>query len=191
NTTHTLYGLPRQETQRVAVASMIGTQEGERSVAVSRLANNGGCAGINNGDLAVTEITPGISGRKYTQSEFSASTPLAVRVHNQTANSVFAYRISYKINNNAWVTNIYATSIIGSGSAVIGLGNIDLSMPGKYTITAVVQNLITPDQVRSNDTLETTLFHWANESLNLHDDLVIDFEGHDFSLTGKSTIGLD
>ncbi len=191
NTTYTLFGLPQQETQWVGVASVIGSQEGERSVAVSRLPNNGGCTGVANGDLALTGLTPNTSGRRYTQSEFSPATPLSVTVHNISGAAAGSYRISYKINNSTWTSGIYTTPIANAATATLSLGNIDLSVPGKYTITAVVQNLSAIDQVSANDTFRATVFQWANAPLSLSGDLVLDFEGHDIVLTGVRTTGID
>lgn len=190
-TTYTVYGLSQQETQWLGVAAMMGTQEGERSVAISRLPNNGGCTGFSNGDLALTGIAPGASGRKHTQRELSATTPLSVTVHNLSGNAVNAYNISYRVNNGAWVQGNYTTPVANTNIVNIPLGTIDMSNPGKYEITAVIRNLNSTDQVTGNDTFSVSVFHWANAPLTLDTDLVIDFEGHDFSLTGVSVLGID
>lgn len=190
-TTFIASGLSQQETQWLGVASVIGTQEGERSVAVSRLPNNGNCTGSNNGDLALTGLTPSISGRKHTQSEFSATTPLSVTLHNISGSTTGSYSIAYKINNGTWNTGTYTTAIANTATVNVPLGTIDLSNPGKYVITAYVRNLTTTDQVTANDTFTVTLFHWANAPLSLASDLVLDFEGHDFTLTGTVAVGID
>jgi hypothetical protein len=189
--TFTVNNLHPDSTYWLAVSAVRNNYESLRSSAVFRTPNNGNCSGYNNGDLTIYNFTPNESGRKYTQREFSNTTPLVVDIWNMSGNITSNYSISYQINNNPWVVNNYNTVINPGTKATINIGNIDLSNPDKYNIKVVVKNNTITDTNSLNDTLVKTIYHWANEPINFANDLLYDFENNNFQIKGKSVIGID
>lgn len=191
NTTYTIQGLSLDSSYWVGVASVINGFEGERSVAINRIPNNGNCTGYNNGDLTIANITPNTIGRRYTQTSLSATTPLNAVVKNMSGVTANNYSISYKINNGTWITNTYNTAINNTDTATINLGNIDLSTPNEYTLTVVVKNNAVTDQINTNDTIVKVIAQLPNDPLPLYDDLVFDFENNNFKSAGTNLIAID
>ncbi len=191
NLTYTVNNLPVDELQWLGVAPIFGTLEGQRSVAISRLPNNGNCVGVPNGDLSVKNITPNISGRRYTQSSFTANTPITAEIANLSGTASSAFRVSYRVNNGAWVNTNFNNTIAPGATSNVSLGNYNFSIPNKYTLTVVVSNLAIVDPNQANDTLVQEFYQWANEPLVLNNKLIFDFENNNFNHIGEKLVGID
>lgn len=190
NLTYTFSGLAQDSTYWVGVASIVDTTELVRSVSVSRIPNNGtGCSTLNNGDLALKSISPNTNGRKNTKLAHTATTPLLATIQNNSGQVVNSYTVSYKLDNGPWNSTTITNPL--TDTATLNLGNINLSAAGKYQLKVAVSNNNVLDAIKNNDTIAQTIYQWANEPLTLFDDLVIDFEQHNFKIQKPNSIGID
>lgn len=177
-TTFTFSGLDINTTQWVAVAPIIGGKTGMRSIALSRQPVNGSCNGYNNGDLMLASMMTPISGREFTSMALSASETLSVKMYNLTSTPVSNYRISCKVNNEAWQSQDFSTPVNAGASANLVLNNLsfDLSAIGDYTITLAITNLAQTDIVTSNDTLVVLIRNIENQPLVIDTGYIEGFE---------------
>lgn len=192
-TTYTFTGLHTDSTYWVAVAAVYNGNIGMRSIAISRTPNDGNCIGtVNHGDLRLAKIIAPNSGRILTNTALSNAQPLTILVNNlddQTANN---YKVSYKINNSAWISNNYTDLINPAGNRQITVDNLDLSAVGNYVITVAVTNLAITDPLHANDTLMKEVQQLDNPVMNLSGGYPEDFESTpDITLIGVSKLGLN
>jgi hypothetical protein len=190
-TSYTFSNLHTDSSYWVAVAAVVGGSTGMRSVAISRTPNDGNCAGVVPGDLAVRKILSPTSGRKLTSTALSSLHSLTVLVGNNDGQVANNYRISYKINNAAWVHQLYSDPINAAGTRQLSLGQVNLSNTGTYTIRVAISNLSQPDPISGNDTLVVSVRHLENPEMNLSGGYEEDFEAvPDLHFTGIPAIGI-
>ncbi len=191
-TTYTYTGLHPDSTYWVSIAPVINSAIGMRAVAVSRLPNDGSCTGIADGDLRLAKVVAPVSGRQFTSTTLGASQPLTIQVSNQDDQVANNYRISYKVNNNPWVTATYTDLINPAGNRQLTLGNLNLSAVGTYNITVAVTNLAFTDPVTANDTMTITVKQLANPVMNLSGGYAEGFESTgSLNATGISITGIE
>jgi len=191
NTTYTLSGLSPDSTYWIAVAPVINGVVGMRSIALDRKPDNGNCVGVAPGNLAMGKIVSPASGRILTSKALSSSHPLTVIISNFDAQVANNYRVSYKLNNNAWVSQIFTDVINPTGNRQLVLGNLNLSVVGTYDITVAISNLAVADPVMANDTMKITVRQIANPAINLSGGYLENFETVDgLNIIGQTAFGI-
>lgn len=191
-TNYTFTGLSSDSTYWVAVAPIVNSAIGIRSLALSRMPNDGNCIGITTpGDLKLaTILTPG-SGRVLTSSSLSNTQALKVIISNQDNQVANNYKISYRVNSGAWISFNYTDLISATGNRQITVDNLNLSAIGDYHITVAVTNLAVTDPVSSNDTLQTDIKQIENPALDIAGGYDENFEANAiFETVGKSPMAI-
>jgi hypothetical protein len=177
NLNYTYVGLYPDSTYWLAVAAVKNHKAGIRSVAVSRQANTGTCAGLNiHGDLSLVKLIGPKGGRQSTNSSLTNNQTvqlLAANNDNVIANN---YTLHYRINNGTWNTLNLTTNITAGGQSVINLTGLDLSAAGTYTFEVSIENNQTIDPVSINDTLRFTIKQLANNPIDLSSAQIETFE---------------
>lgn len=191
NTNYLLSGLPLNTLQYVAVAPIINGQIGYRSKALRRLPNDGSCnTSTFNNDLMIENITAPQSGRKFTSTELSVNENLVVSLRNLGQLSVANFKVSYTVNNGAWQSQTYTTTIPGNTTISQPVSNIDLAAIGTYQVTVAVENLAANDPVKANDTFSVIVKQLANDPLDISTIFVDDFEASGKLLFQKDEMGI-
>lgn len=189
DTTYTLNGLTIDKYAYVAVRPIINGLQGYRSLAVNRLPNTGNCIGsISDNDLLIGGLTNPINGRKNSTLELTTNEDILVEVINLDDVLPDSFRLSYSINNGAWVSKTF-TPISSKG--IYSIGTEDMSSLGSYDIIVAVENLGAVDPVSTNDTLSVTIRHLKNDVIDLTNKLTDGFENvADITLLNDS-LGFD
>lgn len=193
-TTYTYTGLTTDSTYWVAIAPIINGSTGMRSIALSRQPSDGSCNGITvHGDLRMASIIAPGSGRIFTSGALGNAQPLTVLISNLDDQMAASYRVSYKVNNGAWVSNTYTDIINPAANRQITLGNLNLATAGVYNIAVAVTNLALTDPVTANDTVNLTVKQLDNPLMNLSSGYLENFEttSNNLDLLGRSVSGID
>ncbi len=149
-------GLSKDTVYWAAVRARLLGVPGRRSAALSRQPNSGSCSGIiSDNDIKVDSIlSPASSGRQFTSTALSATTPLTVRIKNlDDAVTTQNIDISYSINGATPVVETLINPAIAAGATFSHTFSptINLSVVGSYSIKIGVSQGGDPE-VR-NDTL--------------------------------------
>ena len=184
-------GLSNEETYWFSVRARINGNPGPRANAQSRKPDSGSCAGsISDNDLKLESIvSPASSGRQFTPSMFSASTPVTIRIKNLDDQlSSGSVTVSYSVNNGT--LNTFAAPLTINANATVDYtfpvqGNF--SAPGTYVISATVSKA--GDLVVSNNSITQTFKQLPNPVLVLP--FSDNVEGAAVQTQTKSTVGLD
>jgi hypothetical protein len=188
---YTFSGLHKDSIYWFSVRAVIAGKTGRRAIAISRKPDTGSCAGnISDNDVKLVAITAPNSGRKFTSTELTSSTPVSILIKNLDDAAVSGLTVKYSINGGSYVTETVSTTIAAGGSLIYTFSTTaDLSVPGYYFITAVVKNT-NPDPVASNDTLTKLVKQIDNPSINLSSTFINDFETAVPAVYTKDTMGL-
>ncbi|MEJ7913748.1 MAG: S8 family serine peptidase, partial [Chitinophagaceae bacterium] len=165
----TLKSLSPDSTYWVGVRARVGGQAGVRSVAVSRQANTGTCSGtISDNDLLLAAISSPRSGRKFTSTSLTATTPVTLQIKNNDDMPVTGFTLRYNVNGGPWVTEVLAGTTIAAGATYIHtfVSTSNMSALVLYTVAAEVLNA-TADPVAGNNSITTTVRHLDNQPLTL------------------------
>ncbi len=169
NLTYTLNGLANDSTYWFSVRARLNGKPGRKAVALSRLPNSGNCSGtISDQDLKIDALLSPLSGREFTSSALTVSTPIRVRIENldNAVNTSFA--IKYSVNGSAFVTENNTANISSRGLYTHTFATpYDFSAPGTYIVKVVVQNLTAADPVAKNDTLTAIVKNIPNPPVSL------------------------
>ncbi|GAC1708834.1 MAG: hypothetical protein NVS9B7_26240 [Flavisolibacter sp.] len=189
---YVISGLSKDTVYWFTVRARLNGTPGKRGGALFRQPNSGTCIGsISDNDLKVDSIVSPITGRIFTASQLGATSKILVRIKNLDDNPVNNYTVSYAINGGAWISEAVATPIAAGASVTHTFATTaDLSVPGFYTITAVVKNAVA-DPVPSNDTLISLVNHINNQPLDLTTSFLDNFENALVETYLNPTIGLD
>ncbi|MGZ3949241.1 MAG: S8 family serine peptidase, partial [Flavisolibacter sp.] len=192
STTYTFSGLSKDSVYWVTVRARVNGKPGRRAVAISRQPSSGSCSGtISDNDLKIDAILAPASGRLYTSTQLTASTPVTVRVKNLDDAAVSNFDLKYSINGGSFVTeNVAATIPAGGTYTYTFTTTADLSVPGHYNFVAIVKNSTT-DPVTANDTAFMLVRHADNQPLNLSSYFVDDIEAATPATYEKDTVALD
>lgn len=182
-------GLSTNENYFVAVLPVFGSTEGYRSIAINAIPNTGTCTSAIDGDLSLGAILAPNTGRRFTKSALQSNSELKIKVRNQDDNAVANFSVAYQINSSIW-KSIPSFTIGANTSQDFVVDTLDLTDTLLYTIKVVVINMDRPDPIASNDTLIKIVKHYPNDTLNLIDDLVLDFENMNDLTLLKDTTGL-
>ncbi len=168
-TTYTFSGLSKDTTYWVTVRPRINGNPGRRAYAISRLPNNGTCAGtISDNDLKMDSIiAPATSGRLFTASALSNTVPVTVRIKNlDDAVSSSGIDVSYYINGVLQQTETISPSIaaLGTYNHTFSL-NADFSALGAYILEARIVKA--SDPVTRNDSLSRIVKQLDNQPITI------------------------
>lgn len=172
---YTFKGLNTASTYYASVQASIGGMMGLRSKALVYRPDSGSCAGFTHGDLSISMIQLPETGRRYTSSALSSTSPIQIKVRNQDALLAPNYSVWYQINSDPWQVSAPLSLAANSVDMPI-IGHYDLSDTSVYTIKIAVKNNALIDPVASNDTLVKVIKHIANKPLNLTSAILFDFE---------------
>ncbi|PZF71021.1 S8 family peptidase [Taibaiella soli] len=187
-TNYVFSGLSLDSFYYVAVRPLINGGAGWRSKAIRVQPNTGTCAGnISDGDLSVYKITSPGSGRKFTSSQLGANEPITVQLRNLDDVTAANYKLSWKINNNAWQSINMTNPLPANNYTTLSFTNADFSAPGNYTITVAVTNLAMTDPVHGNDTAAFTIRQLNNDTMHLTGNGYL----QDFETAGTETVTND
>ena len=190
-TNYVIKGLPLHQTQYVAVAPIINSKLGFRSKALTRLPNDGNCAGsISDNDLTLDSISNFKSGRKFTSTELTNSESMTIVVRNLDDVANNNYKISYQINGGTWQSQTFTTPIPANSTASVSIANIDVSSVGTYQFNVAIENQTAPDPVKSNDTISFTIKQLANDPVDIVNVYSDDFESSNQATYTTDEIGL-
>jgi Subtilase family/Secretion system C-terminal sorting domain len=188
---YTFSGLHKDSVYWFTVRPVIAGKNGRRAIAISRKPDSGNCAGsISDNDVKIEAITSPNSGRKFTSTELTSSTPISILIKNLDDAAVSGLTVKYSVNGGGYVTETVSATIAAGGTVVYTFATTaDLSLPGNYFITAVVKNS-NPDPVASNDTITKLVKQIDNPIINLISAFINDFETAIPALYTKDTMGL-
>lgn len=178
DTTYAFSGLSLNDRAYVAVRPLLsGGVPGMRSVAVSRIPNDGTCAGsIADNDLALTAIASPVSGRTGTSTSLGANTPLLVTVRNLDDQANANFLVHYRVNGGGWQTFQAPAPALANAETSLLAGVLDFSAEGNYWLDVVVQNLSASDPNRRNDTFRRLIRRLPNPPIDLNAGWLEDFE---------------
>ena len=144
STSYLLGNLNRDSSYWLSVRAVNGSSPGRRSLAANIQPAGGSCAlsALDN-DLTVDSLAAPHSGRMFSSSQLTASTPVQVEVKNLGTIATGAYTLSYQINGGSVVTEPVSTA----SSPPTPYSTIPLRIrpmifppPGVYTLQVWVSN---------------------------------------------------
>jgi subtilisin family serine protease len=186
-TAYTFSGLPVDQWCYAAVQPLMQGVPGWRSIAVRRRPDNGDCIGtISDGDLMAARIISPISGRMHTATQLTASETLTLMIRNLDDVPVNSFRIWYSVGNAGWQSQDFQLMIPANSSIPVSISGLDLSLPGSYELTAVVQNLSATDPVAANDTIRKMVRQLQNDPVDPNSGFIETFEA-----TGTGSLSAD
>lgn len=172
---YTYSGLSLSQFYFVAVQPLLGGKEGYRSMGVIRKPDNGSCSAVAHGDLSIEALASPQSGRRFSSSALTVTTPVIVNVRNRDNIAVTNYSIAYRVNGGSWSS--FPVFSIGANTTIANtIAFLDLSAPGDYTFTIAVHNNDRADPVTANDTIVQQIRHLPNDPVLLTSSLDFDFE---------------
>ena len=187
-----LGSLRRDSSYYWAVRAVNGSIAGRRSIAANLVPSGGSCAltALDNDHSIDSLISPGSSGRIYTSTQLSATTPIRVELKNLgTIPSGAAMDLSYRVNGGAIVTE--------SSNAVItpnGVYNYTFAQPFDFSATGVyllqVWVSYPGDPQAGNDTLTKVIRQLPNDPIVLAPAYTEGFEGAVPASYTLATLGL-
>jgi hypothetical protein len=180
NTTGTNYlagHLNRDSSYWFGIRPTIGSIQGRRSLSVNIIPSGGACAlsALDN-DYTVDSLIGLSSGRMYTSSQLSNSTPIQVELKNLgTIPTGSPYTMSYSINGGTPVIETPVATVPADGTLNYTFTQTaDLSAPGTYNLQVWVS--YPGDPQSGNDTLTTVIKQLSNDPLTLNYTFTEDFE---------------
>lgn len=186
-----LSGLPKDNTQWLAVRTRYGAAKGRASTAKSIVPNSGPCTLPDfNNDLTIDSLMAPVTGRQFTSSQLGTIAP-RIRVRNRGSVAISGtYQLSYQVNGGTIITES-SSAAIGAGAAVnyTFTQSFNFSTPGSYQFKAWVK--FPSDTQAANDTVSILIKHLQNDPLTLSPVFTEGFEGATANTYTKKTIGLD
>ncbi|HWB91755.1 MAG TPA: S8 family serine peptidase, partial [Puia sp.] len=172
NTTSTGYllgGLNKDSSYWLGVRAVNGSTFGRRSISVNIQPSGGACtlAALDN-DYTVDSAIGLSSGRLYTSSQLTSTTPIKVEVKNLgTIPTGSSFTMNYSINGGTPVSETSNASVSANGGAYdyTFTTPADLSAQGTYTLQIWVG--YPGDPQHGNDTLTTTIKQLSNDPVTL------------------------
>jgi hypothetical protein len=169
DTTYLLGNLNRDSSYWLGVRALNGSTAGRRSLSGNVHPVGGACTlDTLNNDYTVDSAIGLVSGRLYTSTQLSSSTPIRVEVRNLgTVPSASPFTLSYSINGGTPVTETSSAIVPANGgpSDYTFATPADLSAQGTYTIHIWVNYPGDPQPV--NDTLTTVVKQLGNDPITL------------------------
>lgn len=170
-------GLNQDSTYWVGVAPVLNGNTGLRSLAASYRPDLGDCSEITqHGDLHLKSVVLPGSGRQFTASALSSSTPFRVQVQNLDNQTNTHLRIAYQLNGGSWQQQDFTQPLGPAATANLSMAPLDLSDTGDYELIVAVRNLALNDPQRQNDTQVLRIRHIPNPPIDLINDFTDSFE---------------
>lgn len=168
--TYNFPGLSRDSLYWVTVRPRLNGFPGKRALAISRQPITGTCVGtISDNDLKMDVIiSPAISGRKFTSTEFTNAVSITVRIINLDDNATTGnIPVAYQIGANPVVNEIITAPNIGPGGSIIYTftTKADLSAIGIYPLSVSVS--YPGDLITANDTIAKVYKQLDNPFIDL------------------------
>jgi hypothetical protein len=140
----------------------------EQSNARSYIANAGNCS-LNqyNFDLQAKAVISKTAGRANTSSAFSNSDTVKIQFANVDNVKCDSFILGYQINNDPWVILAPRYDFLQQSTQLLLLTNLNLNIPGNYTIKAAIKNIAKVDPNSTNDTISFVVRSLSNDTLNL------------------------
>ncbi|GGA86932.1 S8 family serine peptidase [Puia dinghuensis] len=169
STSYLLGNLSRDSTYWLGVRAVSGTFSGRRSISVQVSPSGGACSlsALDN-DYTVDSLIGLTTGRLFTSTQLTATTPIQVEVKNLgTIPSGSHFTMSYSINGGTPVseTNTNVIAANGGTSNYTFTHTADFSAPGTYTLQVWVS--YPGDPQLGNDTLTTVISQLTNAPITL------------------------
>jgi hypothetical protein len=192
STSYSFNGLSKDSIYWVTVRPVINGKPGRRAVAISRKPDSGTCAGnISDKDMKIDAIIGPVTGRKFTTSELTASSPITIRIKNLDDAPQTGFDVKYSINGGPWITENIATTINGNATYTYTFATkANLSSPGSYSIISVVKNMA-GDPVSKNDTAIAIVKQLENQPIDLVHTFTDDLEAATSKEYLDTSIGFD
>jgi hypothetical protein len=190
-TAYLLSSLGKDSSYWLAVRAVNGSVPGRRSIAANIQPSGGSCAlsALDN-DLTVDSLPVPHTGRMFSSSQLTASTPVQVEVKNLGTIPTSAYTLSYRVNGGSIVTEPIPSPLAPNTSFIYTFTNkADLSAPGVYTLQVWVSNPGDPQS--GNDTFTTVIKQLQNDPLTLSPAYTEGFETATAQTYQSATMGLD
>ncbi len=190
-TIHYNLALSKDSTYFLSVEPIMNDVKGRRAYARSINANGGDCSdALLDNNFALEAIVSPITGRQFTSSALTSTTPVTVRLRNgDNIASTGDYEISYQVNDGTVTTEISSASIPAKSTLDYSFPIIyDFSDPKAYTIKAWVKHI--GDARTDDDTLSTVVKQLANAPITLSTPFTEDFENADDQTYTAKTVGL-
>ncbi len=168
-TTYTISGLSPDSTYWVSVRARINGQPSRRVDALGRQPNTGTCTGtVSDNDLRLETILAPRSGRRFTSTELTATTPVTIRIRNlDDVTATGNIDVSYQLDNGAFIHETIVSPAIAAGGTFdyTFATTIDLSATGTYNLRAAID--YPGDAVAVNDSLAAVVRQLDNPFIDL------------------------
>lgn len=190
DTAYSFRGMPLTGRSYVAVQPVLDGMPGLRSVAAIRVANSGSCTKpVSAGDLMVESLVSANGGRQHTNSAFTSSSVVKVRLRNLYAAACSNYVFSYRVNAGPWQTMVTPVIIPANSTADVDIPS-SMSAVGTYNYDVAVQNTGLADPVPANDSLSFTIKSLPNDTLNLSSPFTDGFETMPVFSVSRDSMGV-
>lgn len=123
------------------------------------------CIPKTSSDLAIIDLVSPVSGRENTSSRKTNSEAIKVQILNAGIAAVSSYSVSVSINGANPVIKNITTPLQAGASAIVEVGQTDLTTLGNYSFTAWVRS--GADANFENDTLTRFIKNLSNPPINL------------------------
>ncbi|MCG2617857.1 S8 family serine peptidase [Terrimonas sp. NA20] len=179
STSYTFGGLSKDSVYYVAVRARINGSPGWRSAALAAQPNTGTCAGnISNNDLKIDAlVSPSGSGRRFTSTSLSATTPVTIRIKNlDDAPTSGNIAVRYVFGAGPAVNETITAPAIAAGGtyAYTFTTTADLSAVGEYPLTVSIT--YPGDVITANDTVKALIRQLDNPVMDLTTDFIDNME---------------
>jgi hypothetical protein len=192
STGYLLGGLNKDSTCWLAVAAVNNGVVGRHSLSVGIIPSGGACSlSALDKDLTIDAFVTPMTGRQFTSSQISASTPVKVEIKNLgSVPTAGSYNISYQVNGGTIVTETSTTPIPAGTALMYSFATLyDFSAVGFYNLNIWVD--YAGDPQLANDTLSTLVKQLQNAPLVLNPSYTEGFESAIPEAYTSRTIGLD
>jgi len=191
STSYNLGSLSIDSTYWLSVRARVDGKPGRRSLAIARQPIDGNCSGaISDNDLKLQAIISPRSGRKFTSSQLSATTPVTVQIKNIDDGPASNFTVQYSVNGGTLVTEVVAVTIPAGGTYNHTFSTtVNMSAIGNYNFIAVVKNGF-GDVETKNDSLFSVIRHIDNQPILLTSSFTDNLETATAKTYNYDTIGL-
>ena len=191
SSSYNIGSLSVDSTYWLSVRARVDGKPGRRALAIERQPSDGNCSGtISDNDLKIQAILSPRSGRKFTSSQLSVTTPVTVEIKNIDDSPSSDFKVQYSVNGGSFVTEDVAVAIPAGGTYVHTFSNsIDMSALGNYNVLAIVKNNLTDNEPK-NDTAFSVIRHIDNQPVLLTNAFIDNLETAVAKTYNYDTIGL-
>lgn len=180
-----------EKTYWYAVAAFKNGRIGIRSIADHARADGSNCSlQGQEGDLTLLKADSLPFARQFTQQSFGQNESIPFILKNLSPQATSNFQVHYQINQLPWSSQSFNTQLSSNALLNLEIAPIDLSEPGIYYLTLVIENIEFIDENSSNDTLTYTIIHAPNPVVDLQSDWIEDFEQWEYGETITPSKGM-